>query len=125
MQYPFTLHTFRPTETIDAVIRLLGRHSLTHAELAHMRVVFNDLNGKVVPRPGMTYKIPLPMEVTDDYGNVIDLPKPELPENESITAPIDSPVESITVVPEPVVEPPKAEDPPKQVRVKPVLQIFT
>jgi hypothetical protein len=125
MQYPFTLHTFRPTETIDAVIRLKGRHSLTHNELAHMRVIFNELNGRVVPRPGMTYKIPLPMEVTDDYGNVIDLPKPELPVDESINALIDSPDESIIVAPPPVVEAPKAEDPPKRVRVKPVLQVFT
>jgi hypothetical protein len=82
MQYRYTTHVFRPTETIDAVLRLKGRHSLTHEELAYLRVIFNDINGKVVPRPGMTYKIPLPLETTDDFGNIVDVPKPELPSAE-------------------------------------------
>jgi hypothetical protein len=56
----FVLHTFRPTETIDAVIRLLGRHDLTHEELLPLREKFNELNGLVVPKPGMIFKIPLP-----------------------------------------------------------------
>lgn len=74
----YVLHTFRPTETIDAVLRLKGRHSLTHAELFHLRKAFNDLNGLIVPRPGMTYKIPAPFEITDDFGNVVDVTPPEL-----------------------------------------------
>ena len=56
----FVLHTFRPSETIDAVLRLLGRHDLTQDELAPLRRQFNVLNGEVVPRPGMMCKIPLP-----------------------------------------------------------------
>jgi hypothetical protein len=70
MQY--TLHTFRPTETIDAVIRLKGRHNLTHSDLIPLRKAFDDLNGLIVPRPGMTYKIPLPFDAIDDFGNIVD-----------------------------------------------------
>jgi hypothetical protein len=73
----YTLHTFRPSETIDAVIRLKGRHNLTKEQLIPLRQEFNRLNGFVVPRQGTTYKIPLPFDVTDDYGNVIDV-TPEL-----------------------------------------------
>ena len=69
----YQLHTFRPTETIDGVIRLLGRHNLTKAELLPLRRAFDELNGLVVPKPWMTYKIPLPFEVTDDHGNVVDV----------------------------------------------------
>jgi hypothetical protein len=68
----YTIHTFRPSETIDAVIRLKGRHDLTHEELSKLRTTFDELNGKIVPRQGQTYKIPLPFEVTDDMGNVVD-----------------------------------------------------
>lgn len=73
----YTLHTFRPTETIDAVIRLKGRHNLTKEQLIPLRQEFNRLNGFVVPRQGTTYKIPLPFDVTDDFGNVVDV-TPEL-----------------------------------------------
>lgn len=73
----YVLHTFRPSETIDAVMRLLGRHNLTHAELAPLRRAFDELNGKIVPKPGMTYKIPLPYEVVDEFGEVIDTTPPE------------------------------------------------
>lgn len=74
----YVLHTFRPTETIDAVIRLLGRHNLSKGEMALLRQSFDDLNGKIVPRPGMTYKIPYPYETTDDFGNVVPTPEPVL-----------------------------------------------
>lgn len=68
----YTIHTFRPTETIDAVIRLKGRHDLTHEELSHLREAFDELNGKIVPRAGQTFKIPLPYETVDDMGNIVD-----------------------------------------------------
>lgn len=55
----YVLHKFRPSETIDAVIRLKGRHSYTPEELRLLRVQFNEMNGLVVPRPGDTFKIPL------------------------------------------------------------------
>ena len=74
--YKHVLHTFRPTETIDAVIRLKGRHNLTHEELLHLRVAFNAMNGRIVPKPGMTYKIPLPFETVDDFGEVVATPLP-------------------------------------------------
>lgn len=73
----YTLHRFRPTETIDAVIRLLGRHAYTKEEMRHLRRAFDELNGLIVPRPGMTYKIPLPFEAVDEYGNVVDTTPPE------------------------------------------------
>lgn len=77
----FVLHTFRPTETIDAVIRLYGRHNLTKAQLIPLRRRFDELNGVSVPRAWTTYKIPLPFEITDDFGNVIDV-TPAEPEAE-------------------------------------------
>lgn len=80
----YCLHTFRPTETIDAVIRLRGRHSLTPMELIPLRHQFDLLNGRHIPRPGMTYKIPLPFETTDDFGNIVGTPVPYVPEDEGI-----------------------------------------
>ena len=74
----YVLHTFRPTETICGVIRLLGRHNLTKAEMKHLLKAFDDLNGKVVPKQGSTFKIPCPFEVTDDHGNVVDTTPPDL-----------------------------------------------
>ena len=56
----YVLHCFRPSETIDAVFRLKGRHNLTKEEMLQLRERFNELNGAVVPRPGQTFKIPLP-----------------------------------------------------------------
>jgi hypothetical protein len=62
----YTLHTFRPGDTIDAIIRLKGRHNLTQEELIPLRAAFNELNGLMVPRAGTTCKIPLPPEVNED-----------------------------------------------------------
>ncbi len=56
----FVLHCFMPGQTIDAVIRLKGRHNLTKEELLPLRARFNELNDSVLPKPGMTLKIPLP-----------------------------------------------------------------
>ena len=86
----FVLHTFRASETIDAVIRLKGRHRYTKAQMVALRRAFDEMNGKIVPRPGMQYKIPMPFEVTDDFGNVIDVtpPEPE-PENTDSATPGD------------------------------------
>ena len=69
----YVYHTFRPTETIDAVLRLLGRHNLTKAELLPLREAFNELNEKIVPKPGMLFKIPLPFEADDGFGNIIHI----------------------------------------------------
>jgi len=55
----YVLHTFRPGETIDAVIRLKGRHNLTQDEMAALRNAFNHLNPAEVLKPGMERKIPL------------------------------------------------------------------
>lgn len=73
----YVLHQFRPSETIDAVIRLKGRHAYTNEEMRHLRRAFDELNGKIVPRPGMQYKIPLPFETVDEYGNLVDTTPPE------------------------------------------------
>ena len=78
-QYAYTLHAFRPGETIEAVLRLKGRHNLTKDQMRHLMVAFDVLNGKVIPRPGMTFKIPLPLETVDDYGNVVSLSEPIVP----------------------------------------------
>jgi hypothetical protein len=113
--YKHTIHTFRPTETIDAILRLKGRHNLTHEELAYLRVAFNQMNGLVVPRPGMAYKIPLPFETTDDYGNTVNVPKPELPTEDA--------AEVLEVKPpEPVVEVQPPAPPPVLERVEPVVR---
>ena len=55
----YVLHTFRPGETIDAVIRLKGRHNLTADEMVSLREAFNRLNPAEVLKPGMERKIPL------------------------------------------------------------------
>jgi hypothetical protein len=55
----YILHKFRPSETIDAVLRLKGRHNYTPEDLLVLRKRFNELNGLVVPHPGDTFKIPL------------------------------------------------------------------
>lgn len=85
----YKLHTFRPTETIDAVIRLLGRHAYTAGEMKHMRRAFDKMNGFIVPRPGMVYKIPLPFEVTDDFGVLVDT-TPEYDEDTDSATPGDA-----------------------------------
>ncbi len=82
-QYNYVIHTFRPSETIEAVMRLKGRHNLSKQQLRHLMVAFDELNGRTVPKPGMSYKIPLPFETVDDFGNVVYLPEPALPPVES------------------------------------------
>lgn len=70
--HTYVLHTFRPSETIEAVMRLKGRHNLTKPELAELVVAFNELNGNITPRAGMTCKIPLPDIPVDSEGGQID-----------------------------------------------------
>lgn len=79
----YVLHTFRPSETITGVIRLLGRHNLTPGQVNVLLYEFNELNGRVVPKPGMTYKIPMPFETVDDYGDVVPTPEPVMPDPET------------------------------------------
>lgn len=55
----FIEHKFRPSETIDAVLRLKGRHDHTPQDLVILRKRFNELNGTRVPHPGEVFKIPL------------------------------------------------------------------
>lgn len=55
----FVLHQFRPGETIDAVLRLLGRHNYTHAEMSEVRQEFERINVSEVPRVGSIFKIPI------------------------------------------------------------------
>ena len=57
MNTRYAFHTFRPGDTIDAVIRLKGRHNLTVAEMIPLREAFNQLNPPEVIRPGMTCRI--------------------------------------------------------------------
>ena len=52
-------HTFRPSETIDGVIQLLGRHNYTESEMTQLRAEFKKLNLNVTPRAGQKFKIPL------------------------------------------------------------------
>ncbi len=87
----FKLHTFRPGETIDAVIKLLGRHNLTKAEMAPLRQRFNELNDGRVPRPGESFRIPSVTEVAEDSGHVEDAKKSESSYNEPANAPNDAP----------------------------------
>jgi len=71
----YTLHKFRPGDTIDAVIRLKGRHDFTPTQIVEARVRFNEMNGSIVPRAGEVFKIPIPELVVDDFGDVIEVPK--------------------------------------------------
>ena len=69
----YKIHIFRPGETIDAVIKLLGRHNLSLAEMIPLRQKFNVLNNGVLPRPGMTFKIPLPSMPQDaDHQSCVE-----------------------------------------------------
>jgi hypothetical protein len=70
MSYPYTIHCFMPGQTIDAVIKLKGRHDLSPAEMIFLRERFNELNGEQVIRPGMTCKIPLPTDGVEDEGGI-------------------------------------------------------
>jgi hypothetical protein len=76
----YILHKFRPSETIDAVLRLKGRHNYSKEELVVLRQRFNELNGARVPKPGETFKLPLEDVTIDDYGNLV------------VTGPVDVPV---------------------------------
>lgn len=66
----YTIHSFRPYETIDGVIKVLGRHNYSPAEMQTARQAFDELNGLIVPKPGMQYKIPL-LDTVDDFGNLV------------------------------------------------------
>jgi hypothetical protein len=55
----FVLHQFRPGETIDAILRLLGRHNYTQTEMAEVRAEFERINVAEVPRVGSMFKIPI------------------------------------------------------------------
>jgi hypothetical protein len=55
----FVLHQFRPGETIDAVLRLLGRHNYTAAEMTEVRDEFIRINSLEVPRVGSVFRIPI------------------------------------------------------------------
>lgn len=59
-----------PGQTIDAVIKLKGRHDLSQQELLFLRDKFDELNGLQVIRPGMTCKIPLPYFGVEDEGGI-------------------------------------------------------
>ncbi len=71
MEHPHILHCFRPTETIEAVLRLVGRHNYTKEELRYLVKVFNELNGEILPRPGMMLKVPV-MPGPESEGGEID-----------------------------------------------------
>lgn len=72
MEANYVLHCFRPSETIEAVLRLKGRHDLTKEELKLLMVRFKALNGNIIPRPGMTFKIPLPPSLPESEGGELD-----------------------------------------------------
>ena len=72
----YILHKFKPFDTIDAILRLRGRHNYTPEEIAILRGRFNELNGPVVPRAGDIFKIPLERVVVDDYGDMVDASVP-------------------------------------------------
>lgn len=67
----YIYHRFRPSETIAAVIRLLGRHNYSREEILILHEQFNELNGLIVPRPGDLFKIPVEKKIIDDFGNLI------------------------------------------------------
>jgi len=74
----YILHTFRPSETIDAVIRLKGRHNYTREEIIVLRQRFNEMNGLIVPRPGQVFKIPLEESIL--FPTIVDGPVVSDPE---------------------------------------------
>lgn len=69
----YVLHQFRPSETVDAVLRLRGRHNYTPEEILTFREKFNELNGLRVPRVGDVYKIPVEELVVDNFGQLLNV----------------------------------------------------
>jgi hypothetical protein len=55
----FVEHKFKTNETIAGAIKLVNGHQLHEAEMICLLRMYNELNGKVVPRPGQTVKIPI------------------------------------------------------------------
>lgn len=55
----YIMHQFRPTETINSVIKLLGRHDYSFEEMQVLLCEFNLINEKRVPHPGDPFKIPI------------------------------------------------------------------
>lgn len=74
----FHLHTFRPGETIDAIIRLKGRHDYTKDEMAFLRAKFDILNTFVTPKAGFEYKIP----TLDGFVSSRVVPQPDYGEDQ-------------------------------------------
>lgn len=68
----YVLHCFRPSETIEAVLRLKGRHNYTRQDLQTLMRQFDALNGPVIVRPGMTLKIPLLDPPAESEGGETD-----------------------------------------------------
>lgn len=68
--FNYVSHCFRPSETIEAVLRLRGRHSYTKAELDLLMREFNRVNGEVIPRPGQTFQVPVLPETESEGGEI-------------------------------------------------------
>lgn len=69
----YVLHCFIPGQTLEAVIKLKGRHDLPKTEVLKLVEMFNELNSSPVIRAGMTLKIPLPLDQqAESEGGLID-----------------------------------------------------
>ena len=63
----YLIHRFRASETIDAVLKLKGRHDYTQEEMIVLRQKFNELNGLRVPRVGDVFLLPIaPRQGTEE-----------------------------------------------------------
>jgi hypothetical protein len=92
----FILHTFRPTETVDAVLKLMNRHDMPRDILLVLRQSFNQLNGMAVPRVGQTFKIPVEGKSQEYQEAILPLPEAQKEEVPIITPPQDN--SGLTVV---------------------------
>lgn len=52
-------HTFRPGETVEAILKKINRHDVTESELRKLLIDYHTLNGSEVPRAGTQVKIPM------------------------------------------------------------------
>lgn len=53
------LYSFGPNQTIDAIILLKNRHSITKEEMIDLRTWYNLMNKGKIPRQGEVVKIPI------------------------------------------------------------------
>lgn len=59
MEENYINHTFKPNETVMAILRKYNKYTSDNEVLTNLMKLFHDLNGMHVYKPGMKVKIPI------------------------------------------------------------------